>query len=138
MSKSLTLIFVGNDGVAAKELAAKLRLEKGVAAHLRSAVGFVASEIEQCDRVVVMSDVADFETKRIKAAYGERVARSGSTLPPLPPPPVADPLANLAPDWRSRDDLKSLAAAVSGGRAVENKRQAVEVIEAALKARAAQ
>ena len=59
-------------------------------------------------------------------------------LPPLPipPPPPADPLAALAKDWRDQDagPLRTLAAVVSG-RAVENKRQAIDVIEAALKAR---
>lgn len=64
-------------------------------------------------------------------------------LPPpptaaLPPPPAApvDPLADLGADWRKRDDLRQIAAAVSGGRSVENKAQAIAVIEAALKARA--
>lgn len=65
-------------------------------------------------------------------------------LPPTPPPPPgapppppvgANPLDDLAPNWR--DDhgarLKSIAFAVSG-RSVENKAQAIEVIEAALKA----
>jgi hypothetical protein len=59
---------------------------------------------------------------------------------PLPPPPgPVDPLADLGADWKNKDaaELKKLAEVVSGGRAVENKRQAVEVIEAALKARGA-
>jgi hypothetical protein len=59
-------------------------------------------------------------------------------LPPLPPaPPVpADPLANLPTYWRESDAaaLRKLAATISG-RAVENKAQAIQVIEAALKAR---
>lgn len=56
-------------------------------------------------------------------------------LPPLPsaPLPPADPLVVLAADWRSQDagPLRKLAATVSG-RTVENKAQAVQVIEAAL------
>lgn len=61
-------------------------------------------------------------------------------LPPLPPvlgaPP--GPLDNLGANWRDGDaaDLKRLAAVVGDGRAVDNKRQAIEVIDAALKARA--
>lgn len=56
-------------------------------------------------------------------------------LPPLPPAPTApaDPLVSLPADWRSQDaaPLRKLAATVSG-RTVENKAQAVQVIEAAL------
>jgi hypothetical protein len=56
-------------------------------------------------------------------------------LPP-PPPGAVDPLDGLGVDWKSKDaaELKKLAEVVSG-RAVENKKQAVEVIEAALAAR---
>jgi hypothetical protein len=54
---------------------------------------------------------------------------------PLPPPPpgVSDPLAALGKDWQGKDatELRQIAAAVSG-RAVENKAQAIAVIEAAL------
>lgn len=57
-------------------------------------------------------------------------------LPPLPPAPLApaDPLAALSADWRDQEPatLRKLAATVSG-RTVENKAQAVAVIEAALK-----
>jgi hypothetical protein len=59
-------------------------------------------------------------------------------LPPLPalPVPPVDLLAKLPADWRSQDagPLRQLAAVVSG-RAVENKRQAIDVIEAKLKSR---
>lgn len=58
--------------------------------------------------------------------------------PPIdaPPPPPPGPLDNLPAEWRSQDvgELKKLAAAI-GGRSVENKGQAIQVIEAALKAR---
>lgn len=65
-------------------------------------------------------------------------------VPPPPPGPVVpppakaapvDPLANLPPDWRTKDARK-IAAAVSG-RAVENNAQAIQVIEAELAKRAA-
>lgn len=57
--------------------------------------------------------------------------------PPPPPAPPADPLAGLPADWQTGDPegLKRLAAVVSGGRAVENVAQAVQVISAALAAR---
>lgn len=58
-------------------------------------------------------------------------------LPPPPPPPVVvDPLAEMVGDWQSFEParLKQVAAAVSG-RAVENKAQAVQVIQAALAAK---
>lgn len=132
--KTVHLIFYGSNGDAAKTDAATLRKEKGASAHVRHAQEF-AGEAEPADRVVLLPCVTPFDAGRIRAVYGDRVANAGSALPPLPPPPAVDPLAGLAADWRSRDDLKQLAASVSGGRAVENKRQAVEVIEAALKAR---
>jgi hypothetical protein len=135
--KLIHLIFYGTDGDAAKAAAVAARKEKSVTAMVRHAQAF-AGEAEPADRVVLLPCVTLFDAGRIRATYGERVANAGSALPPLPPVPVVNPLDNLAADWRSRDDLKSLAASVSGGRAVENKRQAIEVIEAALKARAAQ
>lgn len=58
----------------------------------------------------------------------------------VPPPPVldappgpVDPLAGLAADWRDKptEDVKALAFAIDG-RAVENREQAIAVIEAAL------
>ena len=62
----------------------------------------------------------------------------GSDLPP-PPPPVKNPLDDLAADWKSGSaaELKKLAEVVSG-RAVDNKQQAIDVIEAALAARPAE
>jgi hypothetical protein len=64
-------------------------------------------------------------------------------LPPPGPPPVAagsvppGPLDALGSDWQNGDvaEMKAIAAAVSG-RAVDNKAQAIEVIDAALVARA--
>jgi hypothetical protein len=58
--------------------------------------------------------------------------------PPVPPPPAVppSPLDALKEDWRDGDvaELKAIAAAITG-RAVENKDQAVAVIEAALAAK---
>lgn len=59
--------------------------------------------------------------------------------PPLAPPPAPpSPLDNLPAAWADQsptEDLKRIAAAVNDGRAVENRKQAVEVIEQALAAR---
>jgi hypothetical protein len=63
-----------------------------------------------------------------------------AVAPLSPPPPAAapDPLASLAPNWRDSDvskEMKAFAQAITG-RAVENREQAVTVIDDALKARA--
>jgi hypothetical protein len=57
-------------------------------------------------------------------------------LAPPPPPGVPNPLDGLAANWKDGEsaELRKIAAAVSG-RAVENKAQAIAVIEAALAAR---
>ena len=58
-------------------------------------------------------------------------------VPPAPPPPV-DPLADLPADWSTKlsaDQLKSIAVAATG-RAVENRKQAIEVITEELAKRA--
>jgi hypothetical protein len=60
-------------------------------------------------------------------------------LSPPPPPAAPDPLASLAPNWRdsmSAKEMKAFAQAITG-RAVENREQAVTVIDDALKARTA-
>jgi hypothetical protein len=60
----------------------------------------------------------------------------GPALPPPPPLPPAGPLDNLPANWRDKSpkELRDIAFAVSG-RAVENKVQALEVIEAAIAAK---
>lgn len=58
--------------------------------------------------------------------------------PPAPPPAPPNPLDSLPADWADKsatDDLKRIAAAVNDGRAVENRKQATEVIKQALAAR---
>ncbi len=101
-----------------------------------------------------MRDVSDMTCSTVKVKAGDghivinesdfdpavHVKFDGPALPPpapLPPPPgVPDPLATLGKDWRAKDgaELRKLAEVVSG-RAVENKPQAIAVIEAALTAR---
>ena len=90
----------------------------------------------------------DFDAEKGHVLYeGETILTpkvpTATALPPLPDalPPVpadADPLANLSPDWKSQDaaSLKALALAVSG-RSVDNKAQAIDVVNAALAARTA-
>lgn len=62
-------------------------------------------------------------------------AAPSPVLPPPPPGPV-DPLASLPKDWRDKDvsELRALAQSATG-RMPDNKRQAVEMIQAALVAR---
>lgn len=66
------------------------------------------------------------------------------SLPPppvavvLPPPPAPPhPLDGLTKDWREQDygKLRGIAVAACDGRAPENRKQAVQMIEAALAAR---
>lgn len=78
---------------------------------------------------------SDFDPAKHERYIDPSAPPPAPALPP-PPPAPADPLAGLGDDWRTRDDLRALAASVSG-RAVENKKQAVEVIEAELAKRAA-
>lgn len=56
--------------------------------------------------------------------------------PPGPPPLPPGPLDNLPQNWRQRSpaELRTLAASVTG-RTPDDKKQAVEMIEAALKER---
>lgn len=136
--KSTTIIFYGRDGSAAKALAVKIRSE-GAHAQLRHAEAFTG-EKEPCDRVVTLSCVSALEAARIAKVYGDTVVplTTSASLPPPPPPgPPPNPLDGLAEDWKTQsgtDDLKKIAAAISG-RSVDNRAQAVAVIEAALVAR---
>jgi hypothetical protein len=140
--KSLSLIFYGENGESAKAAAGKIRKDGG-SAQLRHAYAFDGEAEQDAAAVILLADVTDYDATRIKAAYGDKVQSLavGAAVPPPPPPPPppADPLAKLAPDWRTGDvtKLKSLAAAVSDGRAVDNKDQAIAVIETALEARSA-
>jgi hypothetical protein len=131
--KSLTLIFYGSDGEAAKARASQIRAERG-AAHIRDAAAF-AGEVEPCDSVVLLPCVSGYDRARIVSTYPDKVAIPGAPVVP-PPPGLPDPLAGLPADWRNEHGtrLKSLAQAVSG-RSVENKEQAIDIIATALAAR---
>lgn len=135
--KSLTLIFYGNDGEAAKVLAGKIRKDGG-SAQLRHAYAFDGEAEIEADRVIILQDVNEHDLSRLRSAYGDKVVQDkpSVSLPP-PPPPPADPLAKLPVNWKSMPvaELKKIAAAVGDGRAVDNAEQAVAVIEAALAAR---
>ena len=73
-------------------------------------------------------------------AVHERIVDAPPVIapPPLEPPPAPpSPLDSLPENWKDKattEDLKRIAAAMSG-RAVENRKQAIDVIEAALAAR---
>lgn len=133
--KNTSIIFYGRDGNAAKELGVKIRSE-GAYAQIRHAEAF-NGEKELCERVVMLPCVTAHDTKRIVATYGAIAAPLGTVLPPPPPPPPVDPLASLPADWREQDygTLRGVAIAACGGRTPENRKQAVQMIEAALKAK---
>jgi hypothetical protein len=80
-------------------------------------------------------NASDFDPSK-HTIFDAPLAVEDNLQPLPPPPPSADPLHNLSADWREADanSLKQLALAV-GGRAVENKKQALEVIDAAISAR---
>jgi hypothetical protein len=131
--KSITLIFYGSNSDAAKELAVRVRADRGTA-QIRHAAAY-GGETEPCDRVTLLPCVSEYDRGRIAATYGDKIAQIAPPPPP-PPPGAPDPLANLPEDWKNEHGarLKSIAFAVSG-RTVENKDQAIQVIEQALVAR---
>lgn len=129
--KSLTVIFYGTDGQAAKDAANQIRKDGG-SAILRHAQEF-RGEDEPCERVLALPCVAAHELKRLEAVFGDRLVslKAADVVPPPPPPLLPpDPLKTLPADWRTNDDVdvRKIAAAVSG-RTVENRDQAVAVIE---------
>lgn len=78
---NLTLIFYGENGKAAQEMAAKLRAEKkGV--NIRHAK-FFSGEKEACEKVIVLADTSDNEMRRIAEVYGDKV--EGRPAPELKP-----------------------------------------------------
>lgn len=88
-----------------------------------------ATDPEQGEFIVI--NESDFDPTK-----HERVGIAPPPPPPFEPAPLpapVDTLASLQADWRNRDDLRDVALAV-GGRSVENTKQAIEVIEAALAA----
>lgn len=135
--RSTTIVFYGTNGNAAKEHGAKIRAE-GNYAQLRHAEAF-NGEKEPCDAVVMLPCVTDYDAKRLVTVYGAIAARLGVPVLPPPPPVPVHPLDKLPPNWRAMEgpELRKIAAAVSGGRAVENAKQAIQVIESELAKRAA-
>ncbi len=131
MTKELTLIFFGVDGEAAKKDAIEIRI-RGGSAQLRHAYAWDGA-CEPCEHVSIMSDVSDRDRERLTNVFAAQLLPADAAPPP---PPPFDPLADLGDKWRERKDIRELAATVAGGRAVENKAQAIAIIEDALKARA--
>lgn len=92
------------------------------------------SEADAVDGIDFMPDVPAFERQRLCKLFD--VVDGAPAVPP-PPGPPPNPLDGLSEDWKSQggpDELKKIAAALSG-RAMDNREQAVAVIEAALIAR---
>ena len=129
MAKELTLIFFGVDGEAAKRDAIEIRVRNNNT-QLRHAYAWDGG-FESCEHVVLMPDVSEHDAARLAKVYAEQLAPTGNAVPP---PPPFDPLADLGNKWRERKDVTAIAAAVAG-RAVDDKAQAVAIIEEALKAR---
>lgn len=140
MNKTTALFFYGSDGNAAKAAAAAHRKTEGPA-FVRHAEAFrVSDPVEPVDAVYVLPCVDDFGRKQIASVYGDKVKTSDAIAPlPAPPPSTDDPLAALPADWQqtvATKQLKSIAAAISG-RTVDNRPQAIEVIDAEIARRAA-
>ena len=130
MAKELTLIFFGVDGEAAKRDAIEIRV-RGGSAQLRHAYAWDGG-FESCEHVVLMPDVSEHDRAKLAEVFAAQMRADGAAPPP---PPPFDPLADLGNKWRERKDVTAIAAAVAG-RAVDDKAQAVAIIEEALKARA--
>lgn len=129
----LTLLFYGQDGSAAKTHAASLRIGDMRVRPIHAEVCFLR---QAADHIEFMPDVSHGERERLCGLFDVPMQAPGAPALPPPPPAPVDPLADLGNDWRSRNDLRALAASISG-RAVENAKQAVQVIETELAKRAA-
>jgi hypothetical protein len=133
----LTLLFYGSDGPAAKVRAADMR------GHERKARPILAEACharQACDAIAFMDDVSAYDRDRLTALFAP-VVNAPPPVPvavvPPPPGPPPSPLDGLSEDWKDKggaDELKRIAAAISG-RTVDNRAQAVAVIDAALAAR---
>lgn len=133
----LTLLFYGSDGPAAKARAADMR------GHERKARPILAEAChapQPCNAIAFTDDVSTYDRERLTALFAPVVSAAPPVpvaVPPPPPGPPPNPLDGLSEDWKTQsgtDELKKTAATISG-RAVENREQAVAVIEAALVAR---
>lgn len=124
-------LFYHEDAAAAVAKGKEMRMNKRQVSVTHT---LACNEADAVDGIDFMPDVPPFERKRISKMFG--VPESGAIPPPPAPPP--SPLDTLPANWAknaSTEDLKRIAAAVNDGRAVENRAQAVEVINQALAAR---
>lgn len=125
-------LFYHDDSAAAVAKGKAMRLEKKVVSVTHT---LACHEADAVENIEFMPDVPAFERSRLRKLFG--IAETAlPPPPPLPPPPV-DPLAGLVASWRSMppQELRTLAASISDGRMPENKTQAIEMIEQALKKR---
>lgn len=126
------ILFYAEDGAAAK---AKVLDARAAGKKMRAAHCIACHDAEPVDGIEFMPDVTAYERKRLRALFG---VTEGVPLPPPPPPPPVDALANLPKDWRNGKTKELTAIATSiDGRAPENREQAIQLIDAALAARAA-
>lgn len=127
------LLFYGQDGAAAKVKAAEMTGDDKET-RVRPIHAEVCITSYKVQAIEFMPDVPEYERKRLLELFGYEVTPA---LVPPPPPPLLppDPLKTLPADWRTNDDVdvRKIAAAVSG-RTVENRDQAVAVIEEKLTA----
>ena len=86
MQNERTLVFAGEDELAAKELVKTLRA-RDIGGTLRSAYFFDGDE--PCGRVIVMPDVPSFIAEKIKAVFGDKCEVRQAE------PPKPSPLADL-------------------------------------------
>lgn len=95
----------------------------------------VKSDHPEHDGYLVIN-ASDFDPTKHERVAEPVAPPPGPPVPPPPPGPVS-PLDGLSANWKeqSSSDLRKLAFAVTGGRAVENKDQAIAEIEKALAAR---
>lgn len=136
MDKPLTLIYVETSGSEAKEIANTIRKNAGTA-QIHSSANFSPLNAEHsASHVLLMSCVGPAEEKKIRAVYGEKVNNLEAAAPIVPPPPGApiNPLLQIPTNWQTLGaaELRRIAAAVSGGRAVQNADEAVNVIKSVI------
>lgn len=124
-------LFYHEDAAAAVARGKELRVNKRQVSVTHT---LACNEADAVDGIDFMPDVPPFERRRLSKLFG---VTDGAPLVPPPPGPPPSPLDALPADWKDKsgaDELKKIAAAISG-RAVENRAQAVDVINQALAAR---
>ncbi len=124
-------LFYHEDAAAAVAKGKEMRVNKRQVSVTHT---LACNEADAVDGIDFMPDVPPFERQRLRKLFG---VTDGAAVVPPPPGPPPSPLDGLSEGWKDKsgaDELKRIAAAISG-RTVDNRAQAVAVIEAALAAR---